>query len=125
MKNPKECTFGDEIFYTLDMGHLALLKACVFFFKRNIMNTVDISLKIGIFTMVMGYALLMCFVYIQVYNYLYKKYSNRVRNEKSLFDTSSSKDTFLSMIDMGLIMVFVFSAFRSVRYVANNVNKKA
>ena len=73
-------------------------------------------------TLVVGYALLTCFVYVQVYNYLYKKYGNRVRNGKSLFDTSTARETFISMMDMGIIMIFVMGAFRGGCYVATNVS---
>ena len=74
--------------------------------------------------MLVGYVLLVCFVYVQVYNYLYEKYGNRIRNGMPLFDTTTSRETFKSMLDMGLMLVFVIGVFRGGRYAAKNVNKK-
>ena len=60
-----------------------------------------------------GLILLHSFVYISILNYLYRKYRPRFENKTNIFDTSSSKETFYSMLDallIGLVTTKVVTA---------------
>ena len=61
-------------------------------------------------TFTIGLVLLVAYVYVILYNYLYKKYRKRMSEyySKDFFDVSSPGATIVSMIDVLLIMV-VFS----------------
>jgi H+/gluconate symporter-like permease len=54
-----------------------------------------------------GIVLLIAYIYVVLYNYLFKKYRARLQQNKNLFDTSSSKETFISMIDVLLITLLL------------------
>lgn len=69
--------------------------------KINILGfSVGLSVYIGI-------VLLIAYIYVILYNYLFKKFSARLQQNKNLFDTSSSKETFISMIDVLLITLLL------------------
>lgn len=50
-----------------------------------------------------GLILLAAYVYVILYNYLYKKYRNKLNENNEIFDVSSPKETFISMLDVILI----------------------
>jgi hypothetical protein len=69
--------------------------------KMSILGfSVGLSVYIGI-------VLLIAYIYVVLYNYLFKKYRARLQQNKNLFDTSSSKETFISMIDVLLITLLL------------------
>ena len=55
-------------------------------------------------SLTLGLVLLMSYVYVILYNYLYKKYRSRLNKAENLFNVSTSKETFVSMLDVVLII---------------------
>lgn len=72
------------------------------------MNSVNVMGLSFTTTFAIGILLLIAYIYVILYNYLYKKYRSKFEKSENIFNVKSPKETFISMID---VILFV-SLFR-------------